>query len=52
MTIQKAAGQALNVLKDPVARQRMVKKNLKLGQRYYSLNTLRSILENEINNEQ
>jgi glycosyltransferase involved in cell wall biosynthesis len=52
MTIQKAAGQALNVLKDPVARQRMVQTNLELGRRYYSMKTLRKFLKDEINNEQ
>jgi glycosyltransferase involved in cell wall biosynthesis len=47
-TIQKAADQALDVLSGPIARQRMVQKNLQLGQRYYSMNTLRNILEDEI----
>jgi len=46
--IQRTADEALSVLTDSVMRQRMVKKNLALGQHYYSMNTLRNFLEEEI----
>jgi len=46
--ITRAADEVLKMLTDLAARQTMVQKNLELGKRYYSMNTLRKFLEEEI----